>query len=529
MKNRLLTLLVLLSTTGFGQDLSVCEKYRADFDFLVEKLIETHPDPYSGFGGPTEFSKEKLKAAQLISDSMTDEDFVLLTNRFLSNLDDGHTTMFFPRKESGIKKFFPLELKMSSDKIFVQNSTEEYKALKGGQLLEVNKVPISKLLAKTTTLEPSENIAGEYYGLVKIIRNPALSHQFFGTERIECTVSRCSGETSLIEIPYQDKVDLLPENSIFDLKNDNHLLYWAMVGRNKNIGYLAWNSVLSREVVEDVYKNNPERIRDNLNWAYSYISEKQSGNIEQDILRIPSIYEQFNLLAKAMNANKSKYLIIDLRSNGGGMTPLIRPLLYVLFGNRYLEFDFEAEYIRKISPLYIQKLGFNGIEDFNNSYNSNFRIGDYISDNFGNLDPNLSLEQKRISVENGYNGFGAEYIKTTELLTDVSIYVLTSPKTFSAAYHFSYFLKKLGRTKIVGVASRQAGNSFMETTNITLPNTRITGSISNSKQILFKNDSILGRILTPDYEMSWSDFRHFDFDKNAEILKAVEIIENEIK
>lgn len=75
----------------------------------------------------------------------------------------------------------------------------------------------------------------------------------------------------------------------------------------------------------------------------------------------------------------------------------------------------------------------------------------------------------------------------------------------------------------------QAGNSFMETTNIVLPHTRIAGSISNSKQILFKNDSALGRILKPDYEMGWNDFRHFDFDKNAEILKALEIIENETK
>lgn len=66
----------------------------------------------------------------------------------------------------------------------------------------------------------------------------------------------------------------------------------------------------------------------------------------------------------------------------------------------------------------------------------------------------------------------------------------------------------------------------METTNITLPNTKITGSISNSKQILFKDNPELGRLLKPDYEIDWDDFRNFGFDKNSEILKTLEIIEN---
>jgi|GEM_PF-4213302 hypothetical protein len=69
----------------------------------------------------------------------------------------------------------------------------------------------------------------------------------------------------------------------------------------------------------------------------------------------------------------------------------------------------------------------------------------------------------------------------------------------------------------------------METTNITLPNTKITGSISNSKQRLFKDDPELGRLLKPDYEMTWNDLKNLGFDKNAEILKTLEVIENETK
>lgn len=67
----------------------------------------------------------------------------------------------------------------------------------------------------------------------------------------------------------------------------------------------------------------------------------------------------------------------------------------------------------------------------------------------------------------------------------------------------------------------------MESTRITLPKTQLQGSISNSKQILFDEESQSAEILKPDYEMTWEDFKKFEFDVNAEILKALEFIENE--
>jgi len=129
-------------------------------------------------------------------------------------------------------------------------------------------------------------------------------------------------------------------------------------------------------------------------------------------------------------------------------------------------------------------------------------------------------------LRRGYNGFGADYLKKTEPMSNVEIFVLCSPKTFSAAYHFTYFLKRLGRTKIVGVAPRQAGNAFMETTNLTLPETKIEGSISNSKQILFEENSQSAEILKPDYEMTWQDFKKYGFDRNSELIKTLELIDN---
>lgn len=503
---------------SFGQ----VNKNLSDFEYFIEKLIETHPDPYSGFGGRIEFYREKENLKSSITNSMTNDEFVILINQFLSNLNDGHTNLYFEKSENNEQKIFPLQLKISSDKVFVSNTSKEYKELIGKPIVQINDIAVEKWRNKAKSFLPSENISGEYYNLIKILTDYQLSQKFFDSSD---TLKLTFDDGEIENISYESHVKYLEKESQIEFKNNNGLLYYSMIGKNNDIGYLAWNSILSREIVEDAYKNSPNWIQGNLSWAYSYLNEKQTGDTKEDILKIPALFEQFYKLSKEMSEKNSKYLIIDLRENSGGMTPIVNPLLYVLYGDKYLNFNFGAEMIRKISQLYLQKAGFSSIDDFNQVYNSNFKIGDYSFGSFGNVNPNLSIEQKREMIRRGYNGFGDEYLEKTESMTNVEIFVLCSPKTFSAAYHFTYFLKRLGRTKIVGVASRQAGNSFMETTSLTLPETGINGSISNSKQVLFEEISEFAKILKPDYEMTWEDYRKYGFDKNADILKTLELIE----
>ncbi|WP_421920000.1 S41 family peptidase [Marinifilum sp.] len=520
MRNYLIILLLLISTISNGQE----NPYLSDFEYFIEKLIETHPDPYTGFGGRIGFFKEKEKFKNRITDSLTNDEFVILINQFLSKLNDGHTNLYFNKSENIEQKYFPMQFKVSSDKVFINNTIKEYKNLIGKPIVQINDIEIDTWRKKAKSFLPSENISGEYYNLIKIIADYQLSLKFFESSN-SLKLKFNNGDSEIISYK-TEQVKYLDKKSKIEFENDNGLLYYSMIGKNKNIGYLAWNSILSREVVQNTYKNSPDWIQGNLNWAYNYLNEKQSGDIEQDILRIPSLYEQFYKLSKEMREKNSKYLIIDLRENSGGMTPIVNPLLYVLYGKKYLNFDFGAEMIRRISPLYLQKIGFSTIEDFNQTYYSNFKIGDYTFGSFGNINPNLSFEQKKKMVRSGYNGFGAEYLKKTKPMTDVKIFVLCSAKTFSAAYHFIYFLKRLGRTTIFGVASRQAGIAFMETTNVSLPETKIRGSLSNSKQILFEENSQSAQILRPDHEMNWEDYKKYDFDPNSELLKILEMTGN---
>ena len=207
----------------------------------------------------------------------------------------------------------------------------------------------------------------------------------------------------------------------------------------------------------------------------------------------------------------------------------------MMYGDKYLDYECPAEYNRLLSPLLLRKWGVESIELYNESNGTDYRWGDFLFGRFFNR-PNsrASIEEKRkdFSYIAYYGGVGSEY---TANLNGIPVHephvtVLCSPQTFSAAYHFMYLLTRMGRTTIVGVPSRQAGNSFMENTRFELPNTKIEGGVSNGVQIFFPNDPYMGKILTPDFAMRLHDFAKYEFDPNAEISYALDLMDgDEIK
>ena len=525
---RLIFITLLFSTlTLQAQPTGNMGKYMEDFDYFVENLIATHPDPFTAFGNEIGFYNAKQKTREEVLKVSSDIEFIALLNRFISQLEDGHTYINKSPQTVGAKtKYLPLRFKASSDRLFIQNTAEEYKMLIGKPVIAINDIPIDSLLNRVTACFPSENISGRYFGLMYLLWNNINAREFFGnrSDTLKLTLNGSDRNISL-DIPYTVKVSWLDRKSSVSLPNRNSWINWSMIGEDGKIGYFQWNSILSRELLEEVYRDNPQTIERSLRWVYGNSSkEKRTGDIQKDIMQVPALYEQFFNLLQEMQSRGSKYLIIDLRNNSGGMTPLIRPLLYILYGDRYLNFDFDATYTVKISPLLLRKYGVT-IDQYNKRNQTDYVMGDYHSTNFGNV-PGESLRDKVELVENGYMGLGSEYVRRSRNLNvKPHIVVLTSIHTFSAAYHFTYFLKKLGNATIVGVAPRQAGNAFMENTPIELPNTKITGSISNAAQILFKRDSPKAKLLYPDFEMDWKEFNQYHFDNEAELLKALELID----
>jgi hypothetical protein len=233
---------------------------------------------------------------------------------------------------------------------------------------------------------------------------------------------------------------------------------------------------------------------------YTDLNIPRPDDDKQAIEGIPALYPSFSDLLKTLKEQKSDYLIIDLRHNSGGMPPLCRPLLYMPFGDNYLNYDCKAEYNRRLSKLQLKKWRLDSIEEYNKGNNTSYLTGDIMFGYFSGSRNTSSIEEKRkdLSFISYYNsGIGSEYTKELN-----------------------------GKAYIVGTPSRQAGNTCMETTNFELPNTKITGSISNAFQLFYPDDPDKGKVLMPDFAMSRNDFAKYNFDSNAEIMFVLDLINN---
>lgn len=71
--------------------------------------------------------------------------------------------------------------------------------------------------------------------------------------------------------------------------------------------------------------------------------------------------------------------------------------------------------------------------------------------------------------------------------------------------------------------SAQAGNCFGDTMGFTLKNSGLSGTVSRKYFESFPDDPEKGRILMPDYPLTYEKLAAYGFDRNAEILYALEI------
>ena len=112
----------------------------SDFEYLVELLETTHPDPYSGFGGKFFFHKAAFELEnRLRSTPHSLQDFHEQISIFLSRLQDGHTSLFRPSaSDSRMQRMLPLRLKVIPEELIVVGLPKADRHLLGSRVVAVN-------------------------------------------------------------------------------------------------------------------------------------------------------------------------------------------------------------------------------------------------------------------------------------------------------------------------------------------------------------------------------------------------------
>lgn len=301
-------------------------------------------------------------------------------------------------------------------------------------------------------------------------------------------------------------------------------LTYTFADKQKNIMYFRSTSIMARDNIENMYQAGMNYY-DDLKYCYDKVYHRpMPSDTLKAIASLPSFSEEFEKMLQLMKRNKSENLIIDLRGNGGGWTPITYPTLYQLWGDGYLQKNFQNHLYRLLSPLYMQKLNMT-LEQFNARYHTNYEFGDYTFFESDEKTQAVTDETRTRFVSNSMSCIQDKLAKQNgqPVYTPKHIYVLADADTYSAAFHYMFYLWKMG-AKIVGVPSSQAPNTFMEVTPFTLPRTNLEGSISNSLQLFLPADDPCAKQLTPDILLTYDDYKRYNFDNQAEVLFLLDYI-----
>ena len=520
-----------------------------DVKAFIQLLELSHPDPYINMGGMVEFHR---KARALINgvppEGLTSSELGERLGVFLSGLKDGHSLLYGAARGKWMDPaiWLLVKIEVSSDGLFVSGSDiPQLSGTRGYRLRGVNGHPIEDIMTKACAESPCENQYSTYNMCAAFVRSykfmknlfPDLDPEGAITYNLESpdgarvdraipwevlrTVNRLPKEIALQKMDasrWQEKPVRWTE-----LERSDDMFYFRSFEKQRT-AYFRVATIMGREAYETALREkvgNPEEM---IRGYYQSKKQQMPADMEQALKGIPSFVETSGRLLREMQKRGMTCLIVDLRGNGGGYTSSVLPFFYQMYGDAYYGHHFRNEYITRISQLYLDKYHAT-LEEMRNRLNDpDLELGDY---HFEEEKPQSAEAERRKAIAE-YLDKHYSFAQSLEALGGKPIYtpekvvVLCDTGTFSAAFHMMAYLKDMGAT-VVGVPSSQSPNSFMETTEFKLPESGLSGSISNSMQI-FIPENPKANVFHPDFEVTYSIFKKYDFDEETPLRYALDVI-----
>jgi hypothetical protein len=536
-KFRVLAVLTGLSVVGsspWAQDHRVFTQQEliSDTRQLASILEQSHPDPYINGGGKVAFQRELRNVLEEIPvEGMTAERFYRLLLPFVATLRDGHTAILAPQTGAPPRPGLPLSFKIIDESLAVAGDVrKDDTSLRGALLVNVEGVPLSELLERQDGLRGIENVYGTLALLTRSLATErgleTLLPERIDAARTHATLRLASGETREFVFEQGERTELAPAEPtskvlLPDMSPSD--VAWKFLGKNEKTALLKIDDMSTyREACEEWIAAGMSEGLEMARAAYQkFHGEVAPDQVEEVLAGIPSATDVFMDLVVAMEGAGTTLLIVDLRENTGGNDLMVKMLLYFLFGQESMFSHDEGFQISRYSDLYFQVYANASLEEINRNRVVPLEVGDY----------DFSQERARNTGEDRAAG-----LSRTPTFYDVysqnlyenfyrpkHLVVLSSAWTYSSGFTMLAALEGLGAT-VVGTPSAHAGNNFGDSLLFQMTNTGLRGAVSFKQNVTFPNDPDKGRCLRPDFMLTYDQWASLDFDSNAEILLALDVI-----
>jgi len=500
-----------------------------DFDYFFEQFEVIHPEPYRLLGGEKEFHR-KVDSLRKVLVRTPDLDAEMMREQvtaLLAPLHDGHTHFGYPPSYSGNWKGLPIAFKCAPYGLTVEG-TVDHEYLLGAQLKSIQGITLEELLGRIERRKMAENIYGLYLEAAKMLidRSALLSLLGCGErDAVEVAFTLKDGRDTTLILPFMADEEMR-EAAIYKCQRTGGFpeknMTWGFADKECRTMVYRMNSVMSLDCFRYLMEIDPN-VRASLEWVWpSFFDGPVPEDTKAAVEMLPSATVTFARMLESMKARDSRTLIIDLRGNGGGFTPIVYPMLYEMYGDAFLKTDMGVYFSTRISEQFLKKNGMT-LEEMSAQRGRELHIDDMVEEDVSGV-PEVTDAIRRHVVD-GYMSVDREGLQSlggNPIYTPERVYVLTDEKTFSAAFHTALMLKKMGAV-IVGVPSSQSPNTYMEVTDFTLPYSGMNCSVSNSVQRCFPDGHPDANVLWPDIMLTRSDYAAFDFDKNAELLYCLQM------
>jgi len=504
---------------------------------LAAIIEEAHPDPFLRCGGRIAFYRALQDVLEAIpEEGMAKEGFIRLLRPLVAALGDAHTQIWSSYRTSDFRPGgVPLRFGTVETFLYVTGTRPEEERLRGARLISVEGRTLADLMAVQRTLVGLEN---DYEVLLRLSEQSlwyepyleGLLPDWEDHSEITVELQLVTGETdtTVFELPVRSSRVLTPSSSVEIPPANSAGFGWGFLddtGREAPICYLR---IDHQGAFREFREENSAVGADPMTPA--------------QLAAIPSATEEFRDMVVAMAEERIDALIIDLRRNSGGTDTMADILIYFLYGlDGLVAYRTDALLhgggsVMRYSKLHFENCPNSSIEEVSARVGGvPMRVGDYdFSEDTRGRESEIQALLESIEplsyLEESYRNaatFHEELMSGTYAgyYVPEQVVVLVSPKTFSSGSTTMRALDINGAT-LIGTPSGQSMNAFGNGTLWRLDNTGVHGCMSRSYHEPYADDPELGRVWPIDVEMTYDLLASYAFDPNAEVLLALEQLDD---